>query len=101
MDNGQDMRRDASDASLEDVDEINPVLWNGNGARGLRLFSTPKQHLLYDASGLHREGPVASSACYSYLSLRQEFGHNHIAQYLLTKGGTVVVRSSKKLSRTT
>ena len=42
----------------QDVDEINPVLWNGNG-----------------------------------IFIAKEFGHNHIAQYLLTKGGTVVVRN--------
>mmetsp|Transcript_55817 Transcript_55817/g.115235 ORF Transcript_55817/g.115235 Transcript_55817/m.115235 type:complete len:113 (+) Transcript_55817:326-664(+) len=41
-----------------DVDEINPVLWNGNA-----------------------------------VFIAKEFGHNNIAQYLLTKGGTVVVRN--------
>lgn len=42
----------------QDVDEINPVLWNGNA-----------------------------------VFIAKEFGHNNIAQYLLTKGGTVVVRN--------
>ncbi|CAJ1370762.1 unnamed protein product [Effrenium voratum] len=42
----------------QDVDEINPVLWNGNG-----------------------------------VFIAKEFGHNSIAQYLLTKGATVVIRN--------
>lgn len=42
----------------QDIDEVNPVLWNGNS-----------------------------------VFLAQEFGQARIAQYLLSKGGTVVVRN--------
>jgi len=42
----------------QDIDEVNPVLWNGNG-----------------------------------IFLATEFGHRRIAQYLLSKGGTVAVRN--------
>eukprot|EP00438_Fugacium_kawagutii_P007995 Skav234601 [mRNA] locus=scaffold5214:253044:269148:- [translate_table: standard] len=49
----------------QDVDEVNPVLWNGNG----------------------------DICCITLWDVAQEFGHNHISQYLLTKGGTVVVRN--------